>query len=132
MDMIKTLLEHRSIRKYKSDSVPQEILDDILNAAIRTSTTGNMQVYSIIVTSDAKLKDKLLPLPFGQEMLVKAPLVLTDMIISFHFLRPVSTLSLQPRMLQLRQRPTDWVSAILGQQLIWQKKLLKYCIVLKE
>jgi nitroreductase len=77
METLKTLLEHRTIRKYKSDPVPDKVLDKILQAAIRTSTTGNMQVYSIIVTRDADLKEKLLPLHFGQGMVTQAPAILT-------------------------------------------------------
>lgn len=77
MDTMKTLLEHRSIRKYKSDPIPEAILSKVLDAAIRASTTGNMQVYSIIVTKDQEVKDALWPFHFRQNMVKEAPLVLT-------------------------------------------------------
>ncbi|PLW94149.1 MAG: NADPH-dependent oxidoreductase [Marinilabiliales bacterium] len=77
MNAIETIMAHRSIRKYKSDPISDNILDEILVAASRAGTTGNMQVYSIVVTRDQQVKDALLPLHFGQEMISKAPAVLT-------------------------------------------------------
>jgi FMN reductase (NADPH) len=71
------LLERRTIRKYTPDDVGDDLLNDLINAGIRTSTTGNMQVYSIIVTRDEDKKRELLPLHFGQKMITEAPVVLT-------------------------------------------------------
>lgn len=43
----------------------------------RTSTTGNMQVYSIVITKDEVKKRELAPLHFNQKMVTEAPVVLT-------------------------------------------------------
>jgi len=67
----------RSIRKYTERNVSGELLDKILLAGTRASTTGNMQVYSIIVTRDASVKQKLAPAHFNQPMITSAPVVLT-------------------------------------------------------
>lgn len=75
--MINEIAQHRSIRKYKSDSIPDNILTEILNAGIRASNTGNMQLYSIVVTKSAEIKEKLLPAHFNQPMIKNAPVVLT-------------------------------------------------------
>ncbi len=75
--MTDILLNHRSIRKYKEDKISKEILNIILDAGIRASNTGNMQAYSIIVTQDEEMKNKLLPLHFNQEAVKQAPLLLT-------------------------------------------------------
>ncbi len=72
-----SLLNRSTIRKYKSDPVEEELLNDLLRASVRTSTTGNMQVYSIIVTTDEKIKNELLPSHFNQKMITEAPVVLT-------------------------------------------------------
>ncbi len=77
MDTLETLLNHRSIRKYKNTPISKETLDNILEAAFRTSTTGNMQVYSIIVTQDEERKKELHKLHFGQDMVLQAPVLLT-------------------------------------------------------
>jgi len=77
MEALDALLNHRTIRRYRPDPVPEKVLDLILRAAVRTSTTGNMQVYSIIVTTNPESKEKLWPLHFRQEMVRQAPLLLT-------------------------------------------------------
>jgi len=75
--MTDTILNHRSIRKYKPDPIPTTILDYILEAGTRASTTGNMQLYSIIVTSGKEMKEKLSPCHFNQPMVKEAPVTLT-------------------------------------------------------
>lgn len=75
--MTDTLLNHRSIRKYKTDPIPHEILQYILEAGTRASTTGNMQVYSMVVTTDEAVKKELSPCHFNQPMIREAPVVIT-------------------------------------------------------
>jgi nitroreductase len=74
---MKAILNHRTIRKYKAEPIPDELLNEILEAGCRASTTGNMQVYSIINTTSLELKHKLAPAHFNQPMVVNAPNVLT-------------------------------------------------------
>lgn len=76
-DLKEFLLNRRTIRKYSSEAVGDDLLDDLLKAGIRTSNTGNMQVYSIIVTRDEVKKLELLPLHFNQKMVTEAPVLLT-------------------------------------------------------
>ncbi|MCF6240372.1 MAG: NADPH-dependent oxidoreductase [Bacteroidales bacterium] len=75
--MIQTILNHRSIRKYTEKKIEKQILDEILLAGTRASTTGNMQIYSIIVTQEEELKKRLWELHFKQDMVKQAPVVLT-------------------------------------------------------
>lgn len=77
MDTMQTLLTHRTIRSYKSDPIPDEVLERILEAGFRASTTGNMQVYSVIVTRDAEKKKELCNIHFNQKMVEQAPVLLT-------------------------------------------------------
>ncbi|MCD8185383.1 MAG: nitroreductase family protein, partial [Rikenellaceae bacterium] len=58
------IFTHRSIRKYKKDPIPQDILQRVLEAGVRASNTGNMQVYSLIVTTDESIKEQLDPCHF--------------------------------------------------------------------
>jgi nitroreductase len=60
-----------------SKSVPEDILSEILECGIRSSNTGNMQLYSIIITRDSAKKALLAPLHFNQSMVIDAPVVLT-------------------------------------------------------
>ena len=75
MDTISLLNSHRSIRKYKSTPVPQELIDRIIEAGERASNTGNMQLYSVVVTRQAERLAALSKLHFGQG--ATAPLFLT-------------------------------------------------------
>lgn len=75
--MLKTILNHKSIRKYKPQDVEEEKLNQILEAGIRASTTGNMQLYSIIITKDKLIKEQLCKAHFNQEMVLQAPIIMT-------------------------------------------------------
>ncbi len=48
-----------------------------LKKAFRASTMGNMQLYSVIVTRDKQMKERLAPAHFNQPMVTGAPVVLT-------------------------------------------------------
>ena len=74
MDLLKS---HRTIRKYKASPISDVILNDILECGIRSSNTGNMQLYSIVVTRNIEKKAELSPLHFNQQMVKDAPLLLT-------------------------------------------------------
>lgn len=71
------LLNHRSIRKYQSKPIDDQVLNEIIEAGCRASNTGNMQVYSIIKTQLKENKEKLAPCHFNQPMVINAPVVLT-------------------------------------------------------
>lgn len=76
-DISNILLNRRTIRKYSSEPIDENLLNEILEMGCRTSTTGNMQVYSIIITKDAAKKKELAPCHFNQKMITEAPVVLT-------------------------------------------------------
>jgi Nitroreductase len=71
------LMDRRTIRKYSSEPVDDALLNELLMMGCRSSTTGNMQVYSIIITRDEQKKKDLAPLHFNQKMVTGAPVVLT-------------------------------------------------------
>ena len=75
--MTNTILNHRSIRKYKSGAIEEKVLTKILEAGTRASTTGNMQVYSMIVTKDNNIKKQLWEAHFKQDMVKQAPVIVT-------------------------------------------------------
>ena len=75
--MLNTIFNHKSIRKYKNTPVQDKDLNEILEAGTRASTTGNMQIYSIIVTRDEEMKKHLAPTHFNQPMAIQAPVLLT-------------------------------------------------------
>ena len=48
-----------------------------MSEACRTQTMGNLQLYSVVVTRSAEMKQRLAPAHFNQPMVTQAPVVLT-------------------------------------------------------
>lgn len=74
---MKNLLTRRTIRKYSSQEVSDELLNRLLTEASRTQTMGNLQLYSVVVTRSKEMKEQLSPAHFNQPMVKEAPVVLT-------------------------------------------------------
>lgn len=74
---MKTINTRRSIRKYSDRNVSDELLNRLLAEAMRTQTMGNLQFYSVVVTRDSEMKQRLAPAHFNQPMVTSAPVVLT-------------------------------------------------------
>lgn len=75
--MLESMKNRRTIRKYTSEDLSDECLDELLEIAARASNTGNMQLYSVVVTRSREQKEKLAPAHFNQPMVTTAPVVLT-------------------------------------------------------
>ncbi len=69
--------QRRTIRRYQEKDVTPALLNELMEIACRASTVGNMQTYSVVITRDAAMKEKLSPAHFNQPMVKKAPVVLT-------------------------------------------------------
>lgn len=67
----------KSIRKYTSQPVSDELLNSLLSEAEHTQTMGNLQLYSVVVTRSEAKKQELAPAHFNQPMVTSAPVVLT-------------------------------------------------------
>ncbi len=74
---MESLRNRKSIRKYSTAEVSDELLFRLLSLAERTQTMGNLQLYSVIVTRDKQKKEQLAPAHFNQPMVQGAPVVLT-------------------------------------------------------
>lgn len=75
--MTDTMKNRRTIRKYTDQDIPEQLLNELLEVAARASNTGNMQLYSVVVTREQSNKEKLAPAHFNQPMITTAPVVLT-------------------------------------------------------
>ena len=75
--MLELLQNRRTIRQYSEKEIPEALLRQLLLTACRASTTGNMQLYSIVVTREDAMKKRLSPAHFNQLSVVSAPIVLT-------------------------------------------------------
>lgn len=86
MDPIDHLHRHRSIRRYRRDPVSDEVLERILEAGVRASSSGNMQSWSVVATRDRALRERLFEAHMEQEMVLDAPVLLT-FCADFHRMR---------------------------------------------
>ena len=69
--------ERRTIRRYSDKPIPEGLLEELLSKAAHAPTTGNMQLYSVIVTRDEEGKRRLAPAHFNQPQVTGAQAVLT-------------------------------------------------------
>jgi nitroreductase len=79
-DFFQVVGERRSIRKYKSDPVPAELLGQVLDAARLAPSWHNLQCWRFLVLSDAHKKEAMLSAfpddnP-GKKSLRQAPMVI--------------------------------------------------------
>ena len=75
--LLQQLKMRKTVRRYKNSPVEDVLLRQLLEAAGRTQTMGNLQLYSVVVTRDEERKQRLSPAHFGQPMVTQAPVVLT-------------------------------------------------------
>ena len=75
---------HRSIRAYTDRALAPGLIDSVLHQALAgTSSSGNLNMVSVIKTQDLQRKAKLFELHGQQPMVLQAPLVLTFCADSF-------------------------------------------------
>jgi FMN reductase (NADPH) len=71
--IIKQIHRHASVRKYKTDPLPKEMIETIVNAGQLASSSSNFQAYSAIAVSDDRLKGRLYELCGHQSHILEAP-----------------------------------------------------------
>ncbi|MDD2257068.1 MAG: nitroreductase family protein, partial [Bacteroidales bacterium] len=70
MDTLKT---RRTVRSYADRDVEAALLRELLETAMRSSNTGNMQAYSVVASRSDAVKQALAPLHFNQAQVTTAP-----------------------------------------------------------
>jgi nitroreductase len=74
METLEAILTRRSIREYTAQAVPDELIQELLVAAMQAPSAGNQQPWHFIIVTGRKQLDALADvLPFGK-MLKTAPL----------------------------------------------------------
>lgn len=77
--MIPEIQTHRSVRHFQSGrTIPDAVMNELLEAASRASTVGNMQLYSMVVTScESPVFSELGPCHFNQPAATGAAALVT-------------------------------------------------------
>jgi len=83
VDVFDAIEKRRSIRSYKPDGIPENVLDRLLNAMRLAPSGGNRQSYKFIVVKNSETKGKIAAAcrwnpgrPDGQEFIAEAPVVI--------------------------------------------------------
>jgi len=76
MNVSEAIRQRRSIRKFRSDPIPDEVIEELLESARLAPSGSNRQPWRFIVVTDAKEKAKLRQICFEQAFIEEAPVVL--------------------------------------------------------
>lgn len=76
MDFFELIAERHSIRNFLPKNVEKEKLKQIIMAANRAPSAGNLQAYEIFVIKQRDRRNELAQAAFGQWFVAEAPLVL--------------------------------------------------------
>lgn len=74
--VIDLLLQHRSVRSYRSDPLPAGTLQTLVAAAQSAATSSNLQTWSVVAVEDADRRARLSAFASNQKHIRQAPLFL--------------------------------------------------------
>lgn len=72
MDTMQALLRRVSVKKYKSDQVPKELIDQIIEAGLRAPSGLNKQSPIILAVTNKEVRDELSRLNAGKDPFFRA------------------------------------------------------------
>jgi len=75
-ETVRLLHSHRSERKYKSDPIPEPILDAIIQSAHLAPSSINSQQISVVVVRNAENRKQIAKIAGGQPWIAQAPVFL--------------------------------------------------------
>jgi nitroreductase len=70
------IAKRRSIRKFKSDKIAHDILEELIDAARLAPSNGNTQPWRFKIVVDQDIKNKLSEAAYGQKFVAKAPAII--------------------------------------------------------
>jgi len=77
-EISRLLNRHRSIRRYKPDSIPRQLIDEVCADALAgASSSGNLNSVSLVLTQEVERRRQLYELHARQPMILQAPLLVT-------------------------------------------------------
>jgi nitroreductase len=76
LDAMEALLTRRSIRKYKQGDVPDNVIEDVLTAAMSAPSAGNEQAWQFVVIRDHQTLVKMTEIHQSAQMLKEAALAI--------------------------------------------------------
>ena len=75
MSILKVIMERRSVRRYKADTIPEHVFQRVLDAARFSPSGKNLQPWRFIIVKDESLKQQLVEASLGQSFIAEAPII---------------------------------------------------------
>jgi len=76
LDFYEVIRTRRSVRSFKKDPIPEEVLNRVLEAARVAPSGSNRQPWKFILIKDDTLKQKMIPACDNQDFVAEAPLII--------------------------------------------------------
>jgi nitroreductase len=76
MDVLEAIKGRRSIRAYKSQDVPEEVVTELIEAARWAPSAGNIQPWEFIIVREPEIRKRLGEAAVGQAFIEEAPVVI--------------------------------------------------------
>ena len=76
MDVYEAIRKRQSIRRYKPDPVPDDVLSRVLDAMRLAPSAGNLQPWRFVVVKDADTREQLAEASARQTWMAHAPVVI--------------------------------------------------------
>lgn len=74
--MLKTILNRRSIRKFKNIPVSEEDIKDLLKAAMAAPSAGNSQCWIFVIINDRKILNEIPKIHMHAQMVLESPVAI--------------------------------------------------------
>ncbi|MCM8772810.1 MAG: nitroreductase family protein [Candidatus Omnitrophica bacterium] len=87
MEFYEVIKTRRSVRSYKNDPIPDEVLMRVLNAARIAPSGSNRQPWKFIIIKDPERKKKMIELCEGQKFVAEAPILIVACGRNIHYNR---------------------------------------------
>ncbi len=75
-DFLRIIKTRRSVRSFKKDPIPKDVIETLLEAGRWAPSAGNIQPWEFFVVGNPELKEKLGRAALGQMFLAQAPVVI--------------------------------------------------------
>lgn len=88
MTILDAVRERRSIRKFKPDPIPEDVVEKLKEALIWAPSAGNLQARKFYFVFNNRIKEQLASAALNQRFIAKAPLSIvacTDSNIRMHY-----------------------------------------------
>jgi nitroreductase len=76
MDVYEAIRTRQSVRRYRPDPVPDDVLNRVLDAMRLAPSAGNLQPWRFIVVKDAAVREQVAQASNGQDWMAQAPIII--------------------------------------------------------